>query len=104
QRAGFTAEDGVGSSNSPYTTALIKHLPTPGLDIELALRRVRDEVLRATKNKQEPFKYGSLGGAEIALIAKPAEAELPKKIKPTASRPLGPTAPAGQPLPLKTHL
>ena len=78
QRAGFTAEDGVGSSNSPYTTALIKHLPTPGLDIELALRRVRDEVLRATKNKQEPFKYGSLGGAEIALIAKPAEAELPK--------------------------
>jgi uncharacterized caspase-like protein len=82
QRAGFTAEDGVGSSNSPYTTALIKHLPTPGLDIELALRRVRDEVLRATKNKQEPFKYGSLGGAEIALIAKPVEAELPKKIEP----------------------
>src|SRR5262249_62353674 len=90
QRAGFTAEDGVGSSNSPYTTALIKHLPTPGLDIELALRRVRDEVLRATKNKQEPFKYGSLGGAEIALISKPAEAELPKKIEPTSPRPLGP--------------
>jgi WD40 repeat protein/uncharacterized caspase-like protein len=84
QRAGFTAEDGVGSSNSPYTMALIKHLPTPGLDIELALRRVRDEVLRATKNKQEPFKYGSLGGAEIALIAKPAEAELQKKFEPTA--------------------
>ena len=92
QRAGFTAADGVGSSNSPYTTALIKHLPTPGLDIELALRRVRDEVLRATKNKQEPFKYGSLGGAEIALIAKPAEAELPKKIEPTAPSPLGQAA------------
>jgi hypothetical protein len=45
----------VGSSNSPYTTALIKHLPTPALDIEQALR-VRDEVLRATKNKQEPFR------------------------------------------------
>jgi Caspase domain len=69
QRAGFTAEDGVGSSNSPYTTALIKHLPTPGLDVELALRRVRDEVLRATNNRQEPFKYGSLGGAEIVLVA-----------------------------------
>jgi len=68
QRAGFTAEDGVGSSNSPFTTALIKHLPTPGLDVELALRRVRDEVLRVTKNRQEPFKYGSLGGAEIALV------------------------------------
>src|SRR6476659_2312398 len=31
QRAGFTAEDGMGSTNSPYTTALLKHLPTPGL-------------------------------------------------------------------------
>jgi formylglycine-generating enzyme required for sulfatase activity len=67
QRAGATAEDGAGA-NSPYTTALLKHLPTPGLDIELALRRVRDEVLKTTKNRQEPFKYGSLGGAEIALV------------------------------------
>ena len=70
QRAGETAEDGVaGARNSPYTTALIKHLVTPGLDIELALQRVRDDVLKATKNRQEPFKYGSLGGAEIALVA-----------------------------------
>src|SRR5262249_13142801 len=104
QRAGFTAEDGLGSSNSPYTTALIKHLPTPGLDIELALRRVRDEVLRATKNKQEPFKYGSLGGAEIALISEPAEAELPKKIKPTASGPLGQAAAEWNTLRIKTDI
>ena len=104
QRAGFTAEDGVGSSNSPYTTALIKHLPTPGLDIELALRRVRDEVLRATKNKQEPFRYGSLGGAEIALIAKPAEAELPKKIEPTAPSPLGQASAEWNTLRTKTEI
>jgi uncharacterized caspase-like protein len=104
QRAGFTAEDGVGSSNSPYTTALIKHLPTPGLDIELALRRVRDEVLRATKNKQEPFRYGSLGGAEIALIAKPAEAELPKKIEPIAPSPLGQAAAEWSTLRTKTEI
>lgn len=103
QRAGFTADDGVGSSNSPYTTALIKHLPTPGLDIELALRRVRDEVLRATKNKQEPFKYGSLGGAEIALIAKPTEAQLPK-IEPTASSPLGQAAAEWNTLRTKTDI
>src|SRR5215470_271140 len=67
QKAGATAEDGT-SSNSPYTTALLKHLPTPGLDVELALRRVRDEVLQATRNRQEPFKYGSLGGAELPLV------------------------------------
>jgi len=42
---------------------------SPGLDVELALRRVRDEVLQATKNRQEPFKYGSLGGGEIGLVA-----------------------------------
>jgi formylglycine-generating enzyme required for sulfatase activity len=67
QKAGATADDGTGS-NSPYTTALLKHLPAPGLDVELALRRVRDEVLQATRNRQEPFKYGSLGGAELPLV------------------------------------
>jgi len=81
QRAGATAEDGEGA-NSPYTTALLKHLPTPGLDIELALRRVRDDVLRATRNKQEPFKYGSLGGAEIALVPtkEPQQAAAPPNL------------------------
>jgi formylglycine-generating enzyme required for sulfatase activity len=78
QKAGATAEDGT-SSNSPYTTALLKHLPTPGLDVELALRRVRDEVLQATRNRQEPFKYGSLGGAELTLV--------PAAINPQASLP-----------------
>jgi uncharacterized caspase-like protein len=32
QKAGATADDGVGA-DSPYTTALLKHLATPGLDI-----------------------------------------------------------------------
>src|SRR5262245_48459050 len=68
QRVGATAEDGAGA-NSPYTTALLKHLPTPGLDVELALRRARDDVMKSTKNRQEPFKYGSLGGTEVALVA-----------------------------------
>jgi hypothetical protein len=81
QRAGATADDG-GGANSPYTTALLNHLPTPGLDIELALRRVRDDVLKATRNKQEPFKYGSLGGAEIPLVPtmEPQQAATPPKL------------------------
>jgi hypothetical protein len=66
-KAGSTAADGEGS-NSPYTTALVTHLTTPGLDLRLALGRVRDEVLKSTANKQEPFVYGSLGGAEIPLV------------------------------------
>lgn len=76
QKAGATAEDGAGA-DSPYTMALLKHLPTPGLDIELALRRVRDEVLKATKNQQEPFKYGSLGGSEVPLVPSSAPAQPP---------------------------
>jgi hypothetical protein len=40
----------------------------PGLDVRLALGRVRDEVLRTTIRRQEPFVYGSLGGAELPLL------------------------------------
>jgi hypothetical protein len=61
------AEDGKGA-NSPFTTALINHLATPGLDVILALRRVRDEVMASTGNKQEPYFSGTLGGKEIALV------------------------------------
>jgi hypothetical protein len=66
-KAGSTAEDGRGN-NSPFTAALVKNLAVPGRDIRIALGFVRDEVVRATGNKQEPFVYGSLGGATVALV------------------------------------
>jgi uncharacterized caspase-like protein len=66
-KGGSTAEDGDGN-NSPYATALLKHLPTPGLDLRQAFGLVRDDVMKATDNKQEPFTYGSLGGATVALV------------------------------------
>jgi hypothetical protein len=65
-KAGSTAEDGDGP-NSPYTSALLKYMAIPGLDLRIAMGRVRDEVLAVTRNKQEPFIYGSLGGSLIAL-------------------------------------
>ena len=67
-KPGSTAADGDGT-NSPYTTALLKHLATPGLDLRLALGRVRDEVLKSTNGRQEPYLSGSLGGSEVALVA-----------------------------------
>src|SRR5215468_7453704 len=75
-KAGSVAGDGVGE-HSPFTMALLKHVAEPGLDIRLALGRVRDEVLRNTRNDQEPFVYGSLGGDSVSLVppvavAKPA--------------------------------
>lgn len=66
-RAGSVAEDGSGP-HSPFTTAILKHLAVPGLDVRVAFGRVRDEVMRLTNGKQEPFVYGSLGGATAALV------------------------------------
>jgi len=74
-KAGSTAQDGDGK-NSPFTTALAQHLTTPGLDVRRAFGFVRDDVLKTTGNRQEPFVYGSLGGNDVPLVparAVPAE-------------------------------
>jgi uncharacterized caspase-like protein len=71
-KGGSVAADGEGS-NSPFTKALLKHIATPGLDVRIALGRVRDEVLKATRNRQEPFVYGSLGGSTVALVPDPPD-------------------------------
>jgi len=63
-KAGSTASDG-DSKNSPFAAALVEHLPKPGLDLRRAFGFVRDEVLKNTGNKQEPYVYGSLGGRHI---------------------------------------
>jgi uncharacterized caspase-like protein len=73
-KAGSTAADGDGK-NSPFTAALSHHLTKPGLDVRRAFGFVRDEVLKTTGNKQEPFVYGSLGGEDVPLVpARPAAA------------------------------
>jgi Caspase domain len=69
-KAGSTASDGDGA-HSPFTTALLKHLLAPGLDLRIAFGKVRDEVLVNTGSRQEPHVYESLGGTTIALV--PAE-------------------------------
>src|SRR6478752_10673523 len=66
-KAGSTAADGDGQ-NSPFTVALSKHLTTPGLDVRRAFGFVRDEVLKTTSYRQEPFVYGSLGGDDVTLV------------------------------------
>jgi hypothetical protein len=66
-KAGQLSVDTDGP-HSTFTSALLKHIGTPGLDIRLALGRVRDDVLRATGMRQEPFVYGSLGGQATPLV------------------------------------
>ena len=81
-KAGAVASDGDGQ-NSPFATALVKYITEPGLDLRLAFGRVRDDVLKSTANRQEPFVYGSLGGETTALVpavAKPVDPEAQARI------------------------
>ena len=50
--------------NSPFVSALAKRLGQPHLEVQHLFGFVRDDVLTATRRKQEPFVYGSLGGDE----------------------------------------
>lgn len=82
-KGGSTASDG-DSKNSPFTTALLKHLVKPGLELGKAFRLVRDDVMNATANKQEPFVYGSLGGNDVSLVPAPAVAPAAGSANPNA--------------------
>jgi Caspase domain/Sel1 repeat len=65
---GKTALDGEGR-NSPYTAQLLRHLPTPGLPVELVFKAVREGLQRETRRqcgadacKQTPWEATSLTG------------------------------------------
>jgi uncharacterized caspase-like protein len=82
-KAGSVADDGYGE-NSQYAAALVKYIAEPGVDLRVAFGRVRDEVLKKTSNRQEPFVYGSLGGDNLALVpapAKPPEIETDARVE-----------------------
>ncbi|MDB5601693.1 MAG: hypothetical protein JWN71_3737 [Xanthobacteraceae bacterium] len=85
------ALDGSGR-NSPFTTALLKHIRTPGLDISVMMRRVRTDVLAATGERQVPWDHSSLTDAvtlvpgDVAsavatpIVASPAPAAAPAAV------------------------
>jgi hypothetical protein len=70
--AGSQAEEG-DADHSTYTSALLRNLFTPGLDIRLAFGRILVDVLKKTSKRQSPEVYGSLGGGNIALVPAPAD-------------------------------
>jgi hypothetical protein len=95
-RDGTTAADGSGR-NSPFTSALLRHIETPGLEINFLFRNVRDDVLAATRS-QEPYVYGSLSRDPIYLKAPAspgsAVATAPSNPPVTSSPDTRPVAPA----------
>lgn len=75
-KAGSTAADG-DTGNSPFAAALVKYLPRSG-DVRRAFGFVRDDVLKITGNRQEPYVYGTLGGEDLPLVAaKSVDAAVP---------------------------
>jgi branched-chain amino acid transport system substrate-binding protein len=60
---GETALDGVGG-NSPFTTALVKNLLTPNIEVRRLFDFVRDDVMDMTKKQQTPYTYGSISGRQ----------------------------------------
>ena len=56
---GQVALDGYGG-HSPYTAALLEHINTPGLEIDMMLRRVRGEVRETTEGQQIPWTASTL--------------------------------------------
>jgi hypothetical protein len=69
-RDGQVALDGAGD-HSPFALALMEKLESPGLEISLMFRQVRDQVLAETGNLQEPNTYGSLPGIPFYLAGAP---------------------------------
>jgi uncharacterized protein YecT (DUF1311 family) len=56
-----TASDSVSNDrHSPFTSALLKHIKTPGLEIRQLLTRVRAEVVQVTDGLQVPWDHSSL--------------------------------------------
>ena len=68
-KADQIAEDGV--NNSPFASALLAHFQIPGLELSLFFRSVRDTVLKATNNRQEPYVFSSLGADPFYFYPRP---------------------------------
>ena len=97
-KADQIAED--GNDHSPFAAALLAHFQIPGLELSLFFRSVRDTVLRATNNRQEPYVFSSLGADPFYFYPRPPNR--PPEIAAIAPLEVLDTAgltPVGMPLP-----
>jgi hypothetical protein len=70
---GQTALDGQEGTNSPFTRALIRHIATPGVEIQQAMTEVRAQVNQETNKGQLPWGHTNLiGSVYLNPAGKPA--------------------------------
>ena len=63
-KEGEVALDDDGGANSPFAAAFVREMATPGIEIRRLFDLVRDDVMEATRRRQQPFTYGSVSGRE----------------------------------------
>jgi uncharacterized caspase-like protein len=74
---GNVALDGTGGRNSPYASALVKHIATPGEGLPATLVKVRNDVMQATNKRQVPWEHSALTGQVILTpVAQDEEPEV----------------------------
>jgi hypothetical protein len=62
---GQTALDGPSGAHSPFTSALLAHVATPGVEIQQAMTEVRAEVSETTNKGQLPWGHTNLTNSVI---------------------------------------
>jgi uncharacterized caspase-like protein len=91
---GQTALDGPEGTHSPFTNALLAHLPEKGVEIQQVMTEVRAEVHEQTNNGQLPWGNTNLIGAVYLngtpAPAAPPPAEASNKAAPATSVPAAP--------------
>ena len=86
---GNVALEGEKGLLSPFTSALVKHMATPGLSIAEAMGLVSAEVSSDTQGQQTPWNVWSLTAGMYQFLPKPVQS--PKALT-APSGPRGPTA------------
>jgi hypothetical protein len=86
---GSAAGDGSGR-NGVFTGQLLKHITTPGLDVDWMLRRVTRGVREETFDGQDPFHTHNLTEEHVCLVPgellpAPVQPELPASVLVAAS-------------------
>lgn len=64
----IAADSGSDSKNGLFTKHLLKHIKSPGTDIDIILRRVAKDVANETKNGQEPFRVSSIRDENVYIV------------------------------------
>lgn len=93
--AGRKVADGEGR-NSPFTAALLKHIEEPGIELIALMKRVREDVVRATAGEQVPSFYISAADEAYFVAALPKVEPKPEPQPAPAAQPAPEAAPAPQ--------